>query len=161
MVRWSGFADLEFPDGAQLAFVRAAELAETDVHEQYADAWAIEDRRITFSLDVETGRPALDAIRRFLTLLVREATAGEAVIEIAFPRERWVRRPVALSSSKEIVIIDGIGTDEDDEPSSKTIRSTSLLIDPDDKLAEPTGCVGQVVNAGSRAPRRIQQKRAV
>ncbi len=39
--------------------------------------------------------------------------------------------------------------------------STSLLIDPDDKVAASTGGVGQVVNAGSRAPRRIQQKRAV
>lgn len=39
--------------------------------------------------------------------------------------------------------------------------STSLLIDPDDKVAAPTGGVGQVVNAGSRAPRRVQQKRAV
>lgn len=79
----------------------------------------------------------------------------------AFLGERWGRRPVALSSSQEIVVIDGIGTDEDDGPWSRTIRSTNLLIDPDDKVAESTGGVGQVVNAGSRALRRIQQKRAV
>jgi hypothetical protein len=123
MVRWSGSADLEFPDSAHLAFSRAAELAETDAHEQYAGAWAIEDRRITFSLEVETGRPVLEAIRRFLTLLALQATAGEAVLEIAFPPERWTRRPAAPSFSKELVILDVGGFDEDDSPSSKTIRS--------------------------------------
>lgn len=128
MVRWSGSADLEFPDSAHLAFARAAELAETDVHEQYIGAWAIEERRITFSLDVETPRPVLEALRRFLTLLALQATTGEAVIEIAFPPQRWVRRPAAPSFSKELVIIDGIGLDDDDDdegPSSKTIRSAA------------------------------------
>lgn len=125
MVRWSGSADLEFPDSAHLAFARACELAETDVHEQYAGAWAIEDRRITFSLEVDTGRPVIEAMRRFLALLALQATAGEAVIEIAFPPERWTRRPATPSISKEIIIIDGIGSDEDDEPSSKTIRAAA------------------------------------
>jgi hypothetical protein len=122
MVRWSSSVDLEFPDSAHLAFARAAELAETDVHEQYAGAWAIEDRRITFSIEIATNRQVIEAMRRFLALLALQATAGEAVIEIAFPPERWAHRPASLSSSKEIVIIDGIGSDEDDEPSSKTIR---------------------------------------
>lgn len=125
MVRWSGSADLEFPDSAHLAFARAAELAETDVHEQYVGAWAIEDRRITFSLEIESGRQVIEAMRRFLALLALQAIAGEAVIEIAFPPERWARRPDALSFSKEIVIIDGIGSDEDDGPSSKTIRAAA------------------------------------
>ena len=122
MVRWTSSVDLEFPDSAHLAFARAAELAETDVHEQYAVAWAIEDRRITFSIEIESGRQVIEAMRRFLTLLALQATAGEAVIEIAFPPERWARRPASLSISKEIVIVDGFGSDEDDEPSSKTIR---------------------------------------
>ena len=125
MVRWSSSVDLEFPDSAHLAFARAAELAETDVHEQYAGAWAIEDRRITLSIEIETGRQVIEAMRRFLALLALQATAGEAVIEIAFPPERWARRPASLSSSKEIMIIDGIGSDEDDEPSSKTIRTAA------------------------------------
>jgi hypothetical protein len=125
MVRWSGSVDLEFPDSGHLAFSRAAELAETDVHEQYAGAWAIEDRRITFSLEIDTGRQVIEAMQRFFSLLALQATAGEAVIEIAFPPERWVRRPAAPSFSKEIAIIDGIGSDEDDGPASKTIRSTA------------------------------------
>jgi hypothetical protein len=125
MVRWSGSADLEFPDSAQLAFARACELGETDVHEEFVGAWAIEDRRITFSLEVETGRPVVEAMRRFLALLALQATAGEAVIEIAFPPERWTRRPATPSISKEIEPLDGAGSDADDEPSSKTIRAVA------------------------------------
>jgi hypothetical protein len=125
MLHWSGFADLEFPESAHLAFARAAELAETDVHEQFAAAWAIEDRRISFSLETATTRPVLEAIRRFLALLALQSTAGEAVIEIAFPRERWVRRPAAPSSSRELVIVDGMECDEDGEPSRKTIRAAA------------------------------------
>ena len=125
MVRWSGSAYLEFPHSAHLAFSRASELAETDVHEQYAGAWAIEDHRITFSLEVDTGRQEIEAMRRFLALLALQATAGEAVIEIAFPAERWVRHPAALSSSGEIVPVDGFASDDDDGPASKTIRAAS------------------------------------
>ncbi|MEP7121833.1 MAG: hypothetical protein ABJE95_13015 [Byssovorax sp.] len=85
MVRWSTSVDLEFPDSAHLAFARAAELAETDVHEQYVGAWAIEDRRISLSLEIETARPTIEAVQRFLALLALQAIAGDAVIEIAFP----------------------------------------------------------------------------
>src|ERR1700679_1888071 len=91
-LRWSGFADLGFSESAWLAFARAAELAETDVHEQHQDAWIIDDRHIAFALETESGRGPIEAMERFLGLLVLQAERGEATIEIAEPVERWVRR---------------------------------------------------------------------
>jgi hypothetical protein len=91
-LRWSGFAHLSFSESAWLAFARAAELAETDIHEQHQDAWIIDDRHIAFALETESGRGPIQAMQRFLDLLVLQAEAGEARIEIAEPCEHWVRR---------------------------------------------------------------------
>ncbi len=55
-LRWSGYANLAFAESAWLAFARAAELGETDVHEQHPEAWAIDDRRVTFAVETESSR---------------------------------------------------------------------------------------------------------
>jgi hypothetical protein len=96
MVRWTSFADLVFADCAWLAFARAAELAETDVHEQFRGAWVIDDRRIQLSLDdLESGRSAVDGMKRFLGLLALQAIDGEARVVVSRPTERWVCGPAS------------------------------------------------------------------
>ena len=117
-LRWSGFADLVFADSAWLAFARAAELAETDVHEQHQGAWILDDRRVTFALETESNRAVVEAMQRFLGLLALQADSGEAIIEIAEPRERWLRR-AASSSSTELV-------ESESPPESRTIRAAGL-----------------------------------
>jgi len=102
-VRWTGFADLSFAASARLAFSRALEQAETDAHEHHPEAWVIEDRRIAFSVDAETPRPVLDGTKRLLGALVLEAIAGEVLVEVSTPPERWARK-AALSISKEITV---------------------------------------------------------
>jgi hypothetical protein len=122
MPRWSGFADFSFPDSAHLAFARAIELAETDTQEQHPDAWVIEDRQVTFSLQAESNRSDIESIERVLDLLALQAIAGEAVVEVAFPPERWVRRASTPPFSGELAIDEG---DSENGPMSKTIRTAS------------------------------------
>ena len=121
--RWSGFADLAFAESAGLAFARAAELAETDVHEQHHDAWVIDDRHLSFSLETESGRATIEAMKRFLGLLALQAQEGEATIEIAEPRERWLRRAASPSSS------DDLRAAMEGPPESQTIRAAVAMPD--------------------------------
>lgn len=117
--RWSGFAALAFSHSAHIAFARAAELAETDAHEEHPEAWVIEDDRVVFSMEAAEGsRREIEGIKRFLGLLALQAIAGEAVLEIAQPPERWVCRPAMLDG--EVTPIDE--GDEAEGPQSKTIR---------------------------------------
>jgi hypothetical protein len=115
-MHWSGFAELVFADSALYAFARAAELADTDVHEQHLGAWAIDDRHLTFSLETDSSRAVMEAMQRFLGLLVLQAESGEALIEASPPSERWVRRAASPSISKELTF-----AVSDDVPQSKTI----------------------------------------
>jgi vacuolar-type H+-ATPase subunit E/Vma4 len=114
-VRWTGFADLCFGESARLAFARASEHAMTDVYQAQPDAWILEDRRIMFSADLESGASQLEATKRLLSALVLQAVAGEAVIEVAQPPdlpERWVCKAATPSISKELVVseaYDGAG----------------------------------------------------
>jgi len=119
-LRWSSFAELRFSESAWLAFARAAELAETDVHEQHRDAWVIDDRHIGFSLEAESSRSTIEAMKRFLGLLALQAEAGEATIEVAAPSERWTRQAPSPSSAAE-----GAGS-ESECPQSRTIRVSGL-----------------------------------
>ena len=113
LLRWSGYADLSFAESAWLAFARAAELAETDIHEQHQDAWIIDDLHIAFALETESGRGPIEAMQRFLDLLVLQAEAGEARIEIAEPCECWVRRAAPGDDPPE----------SEGMPASRTIRA--------------------------------------
>jgi hypothetical protein len=116
-MHWSGFAELVFADSALHAFARAAELADTDVHEQHHGAWAIDDRHLTFSLETDSSRAVMEAMQRFLGLLVLQAEEGEALIEASAPSsERWLRRAASPSISKELTF-----AVSDDAPQSKTI----------------------------------------
>jgi hypothetical protein len=88
MLRWSGFAEFAFDD-ARLAFARAAELADTDAHEQQPEAWVVDDRRVTFSVAAESSRPLLEGMKRFLGLLALQAQGGDALgVEGAGARPR-------------------------------------------------------------------------
>ena len=120
MLRWTGFADLTFASSARLAFARALERAETDVHERMPEAWVIDERYVSFTVDVEILFVVMRATRRLLEALVLEATAGEAVMEISEPRERWARA-AAPSISKEI----STGSEDYDGP-GETIRTETL-----------------------------------
>lgn len=120
MLRWSGYADFSFPESAPLAFARAVELAETDTHEEHPDAWVIEERRVSFSLEAESSRQAIESIKRLLDLLALQAVQGEALIEIAFPAERWLRRTSTPAMESGPAPSDGELTDG---PTSKTIRT--------------------------------------
>jgi hypothetical protein len=102
--RWSGFADLAFTESARLAFARAAELAETDAHEEHRAAWVIDDQRLTFSIETESSRPVIEGMKRFLGLLALQATSGEVVVEVVNPPERWGRRAAPPSISKELTL---------------------------------------------------------
>ncbi|APR86787.1 hypothetical protein A7982_12136 [Minicystis rosea] len=117
MVRWNGFAELAFTESAWIAFARAVELAETDAHETHPEAWVIRDRRITFSVEAESGRAVVEGMKRFLGLLALQAESGEAVIETAPPSERWVRRADTSFGSHDLLI-----DPEDEAPHSRTIR---------------------------------------
>ena len=125
MLRWTSFADLLFADCAWLAFARAAELAETDVHEQFHGAWLIDDRRIQLSLDhVESGRSVVEGMKRFLGLLALQAVEGETRITIAHPPESWVRCPASsvASPARAEKLISGVG--------ERTLRSTTVRAQP-------------------------------
>jgi hypothetical protein len=122
-VRWSGFADLVFAESASLAFARAAELADTDVHEQHQDAWVIDDRRLSFSLETSSSRAVIEGMKRFLGLLALQAQEGEAAVEIASLRERWVRRAASPSHREEL------GVDSESPPQSQTIRVAATSSD--------------------------------
>ena len=137
LVRWSGFADLVFTESAWLAFARAAELAETDVHEQHPDAWVIDDKHLSFSLAAETSRTAVEAMKRFLGLLALQAQEGEATVEVAEPFERWLRRAASPDA-----IVDDL-TEQDDPPESQTIRAA----------AQATGCSAPGAPRARSSPR--------
>jgi hypothetical protein len=121
MVRWNGFAELSFADSARLAFARALDQAQTDVHGCFPDAWVIEDRRIAFSVIADTNRTVLEGIQRLLGALVLGAVAGDALIESENPRERWTRRVAVPAISHEAPI----GRDLDEEGNSETIRTAA------------------------------------
>jgi hypothetical protein len=125
-LRWSGFADLAFAESAWLAFARAAELAETDVHELHRGAWVIDDQHISFSLEAEGTRSTVEAMQRFLGLLVLQAEDGEATIEVAEPRSCWARRAVPASVAPH-------GTES--PPASSTLQPTPQAITPPGRAA--------------------------
>jgi hypothetical protein len=94
-MRLRGYAQLSFADSARLALVRAGERAHSDVDQVHPTAWAVEDRRVIFSLDADATRATFEAHRRLLDELVDEAASGEASLDYGAPEdpmsERWAR----------------------------------------------------------------------
>lgn len=92
--RITGFADLTFAQSAHLALARACEIAQTDVEVLHPSAFAVDDRQLQFSIDVRATQVEIDGFRRLLDALVRDATSGEASLEVE-TGERWaLRAPV-------------------------------------------------------------------
>ena len=75
---------------------------------------------MSFSLEAESSRQAIESIKRLLDLLALQAVQGEALIEIAFPAERWLRRTSTPAMESGPAPSDGELTDG---PTSKTIRT--------------------------------------
>jgi hypothetical protein len=122
MVRWSGFANLIFSDNARLALARAVELAETDLVEEHPGAWLVEDRRIGFSLALESLPSVVEAAKRLLSELADQACEGEAFVETANPLERWVRRASAPLASGTVEAT-GDNADTDAAPTIRPMAS--------------------------------------
>jgi len=87
-VRVRGFAELTYGDSARLSFARACERAPVDITLDHAHAWVVDDRRISFAIDLELGQAELSAHRLLLEDLAKEATGGEAYLD-AEGQERW------------------------------------------------------------------------
>lgn len=119
MVRWSGSAELVFSESARLAFAKALEEAQTDVDREHPEAWLVDDRRIAFSITTETTAAVLDAYKRLLKLLVDRASAGEAVIEMESPPQRWARKAHTVSSTVRV------DDTEDPDDALETIRTSA------------------------------------
>ncbi len=89
-MRVRGFAELTFRESARLIFARACERVGGDVTVDHPQAWVIDDRRISFAVEMEMSQGDLDAHCRVFEELVREATSGEVVLD-AEGKERWAR----------------------------------------------------------------------
>lgn len=119
-MRLRGFAELTFEDSARLALVRAGERAHSDVDQVHPAAWAVEDRRIVFSLDEDLPRAGFEAHRRLLDELVAEAASGEASLDFGPPddptNERWSRHVSGSGTHR-------VAHDSDEAAAMPTIRT--------------------------------------
>jgi hypothetical protein len=89
--RFSVFAELHFHESAHLALARAVEAVQTDVEAQHPGAFIVDDLRLDVSIDAHATALHVDAVRRMLEVLVRDAISGEAALEIE-GGDRWARR---------------------------------------------------------------------
>lgn len=87
-MRVRGFAELTYAESARLSFARACEKAPIDVTLDHPHAWVVDDRRISFALDSELGGADLAAHRALLEDLAKEASSGEAYLDVE-GQERW------------------------------------------------------------------------
>ena len=113
-MRFRGQAELQFDGSARLCFASGLERAHTDVDARHPEAWAIDDRSIHLSLDVEVSQADAQAYRRLLEALLDEAAAGFAVLELG--EERWERKLGARVSGTPGVEGSGAAPDLDDHP---------------------------------------------
>ncbi len=82
-----GFAALSFPDSAGLSFARATERAFADPAVDHPEAWSIEERRVEFAFEGHLTPAEVEAHKRLLGELLREASEGEAYLDVE--GERW------------------------------------------------------------------------
>jgi hypothetical protein len=111
MVWWRGNAEFAFDEQGELAMARAVEEAHTDVDHAHPEAWVIEDRRISFHLELDSDVASLDAHKRLLSALAHHATSGEALLFIGssgagnhatpYGLERWHRAASSCSVNPE------------------------------------------------------------
>jgi hypothetical protein len=76
-VRVRGFAELVYRDSARLVFARACEACAVDVALDHPEAWVVDDRRISFALDLDLSEAELAAHEALLLDLAAEAASGE------------------------------------------------------------------------------------
>lgn len=119
--RFSAFAELHFHESAHLALARAAEAVQTDVESQHPGAFMVDDLRLDVSIEADGSAIHIDALRRMLEVLVRDAISGEASIQ-AEGSERWVRRAAGSEARKlEPAQVSGpVSSEDSDRPTVRT-----------------------------------------
>jgi hypothetical protein len=79
-VKVRGFAELTYRESARLSFARACERLDHDVTLDHPEAWVVDDRRISFSLEASMSPVERQLHQRLLEELCREAAAGDAYL---------------------------------------------------------------------------------
>jgi hypothetical protein len=85
-----GFAVLTFPESAGLCLARAVERAFADPTVDHPEAWVIDERGIQLAFDGQLTRSGLEALKRLLSELMREASSAEAYLDV--DGDRWDAR---------------------------------------------------------------------
>ncbi|NUP04433.1 MAG: hypothetical protein HOW73_00040 [Polyangiaceae bacterium] len=96
-MRVRGFAELLYRDSARLSFARACERIDHDVSLDHPEAWVVDDRRISFSMDCDMSLLDLQRYQRLFEELARDAIGGELALE-GEGQPRWVV-PIGQASS--------------------------------------------------------------
>jgi hypothetical protein len=87
------FAVLSFPESAGLCLARAIERAFADPTVDHPEAWVVHERDIQVGFEGSLGPAAVEAYKRLLSELLREAAAGEAYLDV--DGVRWDARAAA------------------------------------------------------------------
>lgn len=77
-----------FQESARLSFARACERVAHDVTVEHPHAWVVDDRRVSFAIELEMSGAELQDHQRLLEELAREASSGEAFLA-PDGHERW------------------------------------------------------------------------
>lgn len=92
-MRVRAHALLTFPESAGLCLGRAVERAFADPTVDHPEAWVVDERGIQLAFEGELSRAAVEAYKRLLSELLREASSGEAHLDV--DGERWDARAAA------------------------------------------------------------------
>lgn len=76
------FAVLSFPESAGLCLARAVERAFADPTVDHPEAWVVHEREIQLGFEGPLGPAAVEAYKRLLSELLREASSGEAYLDV-------------------------------------------------------------------------------
>lgn len=121
--RFSGFAELHFRESAHLALARAAEAVQTEVEAQHPGAFIVDDLRLDVSIDARGTPHHIDALRRMLEALVKDAVSGEVAIEVE-GGERWARRVTENSEARKLEpaaqVSGPVSSEDSDRPTIRT-----------------------------------------
>lgn len=120
--RFSGFAQLHFRESAHLALARASEAVQTDVEAQHPGAFIVDDLRLDVSIDAHGSALHIDALRRMLDLLARDAISGEVAVEVE-GGERWARRVAETSDARTLDPVQASGPVSAEDSDRPTIRT--------------------------------------